>query len=81
MWRHLAPHDALRPWQRRAMVGIDGFDDGQQQVVLTLYGGAWHWWLSCWFLMCGLGGWSARQGWATIIIECYVQGIGLVGTG
>ena len=62
MWRHLAPHDALRPWQRRAMVGIDGFDDGQRQVVLTLYSGAWHWWLSCWFLMCGLGGWSARQG-------------------
>ena len=44
------------------MVGIDGFDDGQQQVVLTLYGGAWHWWPSYWFLLCGLGGWSARQG-------------------
>ena len=38
------------------------FDDGQQQVVLTLCGGAWHWWLSCWFLVCGLGGWNARQG-------------------
>ena len=25
MWRHLAPHDALRPWQRRDMVGRDGF--------------------------------------------------------
>ena len=30
MWRHLAPHDAPRPWQRRAMVGKDGCDDGQQ---------------------------------------------------
>ena len=30
MWRHFAPHDALRPWQRRAMVGRDGCDDGQQ---------------------------------------------------
>ena len=35
MWRHLAPHDAPRPWQRRAMVGKDGWDDGQQQVVHT----------------------------------------------
>ena len=42
-------HDALRPWQRKAMVGKDGYDNGQQQVVLTLCGGAWHWWLSCWF--------------------------------
>ena len=42
MWRHLAPHDALRPWQRRVIVGRDGFDDGQQQVVLTLYGDASH---------------------------------------
>ena len=25
MWRHLAPHDAPRPWQRRAMVGRDKF--------------------------------------------------------
>ena len=25
MWKHLAPHDAPRPWQRRAMVGKDGF--------------------------------------------------------
>ena len=30
MWRHLAPHDAPRPWQMRAMVGRDSFDDGQQ---------------------------------------------------
>ena len=46
MWRHLAPHDAPRPWQRMAMVGKDGFDDvEQQQVVLTLCDGAWHWWL------------------------------------
>ena len=39
MWRHLAPHDASRTWQRRAMVGRDGFEVGQQQVVLTLHGG------------------------------------------
>ena len=25
IWRHLAPHDAPRPWQRRAMVGRGGF--------------------------------------------------------
>ena len=56
IWRHLAPHYALRPWQRRAMVGRDGGDDGQQQVVLTLCGGALNWWLSCGFLVCGLGG-------------------------
>ena len=74
-------HDALRPWQRKAMVGKDGYDNGQQQVVLTLCGGAWHWWLSCWFLMCGLSGLIARQGWATVMIKCCVQGIGLVGAG
>lgn len=45
MWRHLAPHDALRPWHRRAMVGKVGFHDGQQQVVSTLCSGAWRWWL------------------------------------
>ena len=45
MWRHLTPHDAPRPWQRRAMVDRDGFDVGQQQVVLTLWDGAWQWWL------------------------------------
>ena len=51
MWRNLTPHDAPRPWQRRAMAGRDGYDDGQQQVVLTLCGGAWHWWLNCGFLV------------------------------
>ena len=40
MWGHLAPHDAPRPWQRKAMVGRVSFDDGQQQVVLTLLDGA-----------------------------------------
>jgi len=59
------------------MVGRDGFDDKQQNVVLILRGGAWHWWLSCWFLVCGLSGWSARQGWAAVMIECCVQGIRL----
>ena len=29
MWRHLAPHDNPRPWQRRAMVDKDGCDDEQ----------------------------------------------------
>ena len=58
MWRHLTPHDAPRPWQRRAIVGRNGYDGGQQQVMLTLCGGAWHWWLSCWFLVCvGLVAW------------------------
>ena len=47
MWRHLAPHGAPRPWQKRAMVGKNGYDDGQQQVMQTLCGGARHWWLSC----------------------------------
>ena len=36
-------------------MGRDGFDDGQEQVVLALHGGAWHLWLNCWFLVCGLG--------------------------
>ena len=44
------------------------FVDGQQQVVLTLCGGAWHWWLSCWFLMCEFRGLSVRQDWATVMI-------------
>ena len=59
-------------------MGRVGCDDGQQQVVLTLCGGAWHCWLSCWFLVRGLGDWSARQGWAAVMIKCCVQGIGLV---
>ena len=46
MWRRHAPHDAPRPWHRKSMVGRVGFHDGWQQVVLTLYGGACHWWLS-----------------------------------
>ena len=60
MWRHLAPHGAPRPWQKRAMVGKDGYDDRQQQVMQTLCGGARHWWFSCYFLVCELGGLSAR---------------------
>ena len=50
-------HGRVGPWWAEM-----DFDDGQQQVVLTICGSAWHWWLSCWFLMCGLGGWNARQG-------------------
>ena len=60
MWRHLTPHDAPRPWQRGAMVGRVGFHKGWQQVVSTLCGGAWHWWLSYWLLVSGLGGLCAR---------------------
>ena len=63
------------------MVGRVGFDDGQIQVVLTLLGGVWHWWLSCWLLVYGLGGLSARQGWAAVMIRYCVQSIGLVGAG
>ena len=29
MWRHLTPHDALRLWHRRAVVGKVIFHDGQ----------------------------------------------------
>ena len=29
--------------------------------------------------MCGLGGLSAMQDWTIVMIECCVQGIGLVG--
>ena len=29
--------------------------------------------------LCGLGGLSARQGWAVVMIKCCVQSIGLVG--
>ena len=56
VWRHLATHDAPRPWQSGTMVGRVGFDDGQQLVVLTIFGGAWQWWLVGWLLGCGLGG-------------------------
>ena len=56
---HVMPqgHGKGGPWSAEM-----DFDDGQQQVVLTLCDGAWHWWLSCWFLVCGLSGLSARQG-------------------
>ena len=30
IWRHLALHDAPRPWQMRAIVGKNGCDDEQQ---------------------------------------------------
>ena len=61
MWRHLAPHDAPRPWQRRAMVDRGGFgDDGQQQVVLALCDSAWHGGLASGCFVCGLGGLGAR---------------------
>ena len=33
MWRHLAPHDAPRPWQSRAMVGRVGFKMGGSNGV------------------------------------------------
>ena len=40
------------------------FDDGQQQVVLTLRGSAWHDGLVVGCFVCGLGGLCARQCWA-----------------
>ena len=67
-------HGKGGPW----WVEMD-FDDRHQQVMLTLCGVAWHWWLSYWFLVCGLGGLNARQDWVAVMIKCYVQGIGLVG--
>ena len=39
-------------------------DDGQQQVVLTLRGSAWHDGLVIGCFVCGLGGVGARQCWA-----------------
>ena len=42
-------------WQRQIV------DDGQQQVVLTLRGSAWHDGLVGDCFVCGLGGVSARQ--------------------
>ena len=43
-------------------MGRDGFgDDGQQQVVLTLYDSAWHGGLAISCFVCGLGGLGARQ--------------------
>jgi len=51
------------------------FDDGQQQVVLNLCGGAWYWWLSCWFLVCGLCGLSVRQGWAAVMINAVCKAL------
>ena len=50
-------HSKRGPWWAEM-----NFDDGYQQVVLTLCGGAWHWWLNCWFFICGLSGLSARHG-------------------
>ena len=62
MWRHLASHDAPKPWQIGAMVRRVGFDHGWKQVVLTPCVGAWHWWLIGLLLVYGLGGLCARQG-------------------
>ena len=43
-------------------MGRDGFgDDGQQQVVLTLYDSAWHGGLAISCFVCGLGGLGARR--------------------
>lgn len=58
MWRHLTPHDAPRPWHRRAMVGKDGFMMGSSRWCPPLCGGALHWWLvACvWAVACVQGG-------------------------
>ena len=59
MWRRLAPHDALRPWQNRAMVGRVSFKMGDSRWYRPLSGGAWHWWLAAcvwaWWLLCKAG--------------------------
>uniref|UniRef100_A0A7N2MX24 Reverse transcriptase zinc-binding domain-containing protein n=1 Tax=Quercus lobata TaxID=97700 RepID=A0A7N2MX24_QUELO len=60
-WRRLAPYDALRPWQNRAMVGIVSFKMGDSRWYRPLSAGAWHCWLSGWLLVCGLGGFYARS--------------------
>ena len=43
---------------------------GQQQVVLTLRGSAWHDGLVGDCFVCGLGGLSARQCWAAVMMIC-----------
>ena len=48
-------------------------DDGQQQVVLTLRGSAWHDGLVSDCFVCGLGGLGARQCWAVVMMICYAR--------
>ena len=51
-------------------------DDGQQQVVLTLRGSAWHDGLVIGFFVCGLGGLGARQCWATDVNDMLCKTLG-----
>ena len=49
------------------------FDDGQQQVVLTLCDSAWHGGLASGCFVCGLGGLGARQCWVAVMMICYAR--------
>ena len=48
------------------------FDVGQQQVVQTLWDGAWQCGLADGCFVYGLGGLGARQCWATVMMICCV---------
>ena len=49
---------------------------GQQQVVLTLCGSAWHDGLAIGCFVCGLGGLSARQCWAADVDDMLCKTLG-----
>ena len=58
-------------------MGRDGFgDDGQQQVVLTLYDSAWHGGLAISCFVCGLGGLGARQCWVADVNDMLCKTLG-----
>ena len=51
-------------------------DEGQQQVVLTLRGSAWHDGLVIGCFVCGLGGLCARQCWAADVNDMLCKTLG-----
>ena len=51
-------------------------DDGQQQVVLTLRGSAWHDGLVIGCFVCGLGGLGARQCWVANVNDMMCKTLG-----
>ena len=51
-------------------------DDGQQQVVLTLRGSAWHDGLVIGCFVCGLSGLGARQCWVANVNDMMCKTLG-----
>ena len=57
-------------------MGRVSFKMGDGRLYRPLSGGAWHWWLSGWLLVCGLRGFCARHG---LVGASLVHGQMLVG--